>query len=307
MKKYFSISLFIISGIIFTAKAQALKEIELTDIWIKKIHEIAPSKSTVSPKKQRKILVFSLYTGFKHWVIPHTAEMLKILGEKTGAFEITETTDIQMFSKKNLKKFDAIILNNTCSKGDNRNIFLDVLMENKTLSDVEQKAKAAEYEANLINYVAKGGGIILLHGGITMQNKTPKFGEMVGGSFDYHPVQQPIEVKLVYEKHPLVAAFNGQSFTHTDEPYFYNNAYFDYNFRPLLYMEASTIIKKKADVPDNIKYLAWIKKHGKGRVFQCSPAHNAQSFENPKLLQFILDGIQYAVGDLKCDDSPIGK
>jgi hypothetical protein len=36
-----------------------------------------------------------------------------------------------------------------------------------------------------------------------------------------------------------------------------------------------------------------------------SPSHNAQSFENPQLLQFFLDGMQYVVGDVKCDDSPL--
>ena len=54
----------------------------------------------------------------------------------------------------------------------------------------------------------------------------------------------------------------------------------------------------------DIRYTAWIKKYGKGRVFYCSPSHNAQSFEKPELLQFLLDGIQYTLGDLKCDDTP---
>jgi uncharacterized protein len=287
--------------------SQSLPEVELTQAWKDKIHELSPAKASVNTSKKRKVLMFSLYTGFKHWVIPHTSQIINALGNKSGAFDVVETTDITMFSRKNLKKYDAVILNNTCSKGDNRNIFLDVLMENKALSEAQQKAMAAEYEANLINYVAKGGGLMLLHGGIVMQNKSPQFGEMVGGSFDYHPVQQPIDVKLVDAKHPLVAAFNGEGFTHVDEPYFFNNAYFNYNFRPLLYMEANRIIKKKADVPDNIKYIAWIKKHGKGRIFYSSPSHNAQSFDNPKLLKFWLDGMQYVTGDLKCDDSAIGK
>ena len=55
------------------------------------------------------------------------------------------------------------------------------------------------------------------------------------------------------------------------------------------------------------RYISWIKPHGEGRVFYCSPSHNAQSFENPQLLQFMLNGIQYALGDLKCDDSVLGK
>ncbi len=62
----------------------------------------------------------------------------------------------------------------------------------------------------------------------------------------------------------------------------------------------------KGDNPEDKKYISWIKRYGKGRVLYASPSHNAQSFENPKLLQFFLDSMQYVVGDVKCDESPIG-
>ncbi len=60
---------------------------------------------------------------------------------------------------------------------------------------------------NLINYVAKGGGLMLLHGAIVVQNNSGAFSEMTGGSFDYHPKQQRMHVKEVDKKHPLVKAF----------------------------------------------------------------------------------------------------
>ena len=46
-----------------------------------------------------------------------------------------------------------------------------------------------------------------------------------------------------------------------------------------------------------------IKPYGEGRVFYCSPSHFPESYESATLLQFLLDGVQYAAGDLKCDDS----
>lgn len=116
-----------------------------------------------------------------------------------------------------------------------------------------------------------------------------------------------MHVKEVDPNHPLVQAFKGDGFTHIDEPYFFKNAYFDYNFRPLLYIEADKLEGKRAEVSNNTVYVAWIKKHGKGRVFYTSPSHNAQSMDNPELLQFFLDGMQYVVGDLEADDSPMQK
>ncbi|CAZ97190.1 ThuA domain-containing protein [Zobellia galactanivorans] len=116
-----------------------------------------------------------------------------------------------------------------------------------------------------------------------------------------------MHVKEVDPKHPLVQAFKGNGLTHVDEPYFFNNAYFDYNFRPLLYIEIDKLEGMKKEVDEKVNYVSWIKRHGKGRVFYSSPSHNAQSLDHPELLQFFLDGLQYVVGDLKCDDSPIGK
>jgi len=284
---------------------QDMQPFDLTNEWLVKIENIAPSIARIPLAKKKKVLIFSLHTGYEHWTIPHTEAVMKMIGNKSKAYEMQTSKDIKAFNMKNLKKFDVIILNNNCPIDDKRNLFWDKLKEDESLNDKQRLKKADKLEQNILKYVKKGGGLMALHGGIIMQNKSPKFGEMVGGSFDYHPKQQMIQVKLMDKNHPLLQAFNGEGFKHVDEPYMFNNAYFDYNFRPLLYMEADKLEGKKEEVKDNIKYISWIKKYGKGRVFYSSPSHNAQSFENPSLLQFFLDGLQYASGDLKCNDSPL--
>jgi type 1 glutamine amidotransferase len=61
--------------------------------------------------------------------------------------------------------------------------------------------------------------------------------------------------------------------------------------------------KAKCEKPsDTDTGITWIKKFGKGRVFYCSLGHNHHLTWNPAVLQHILDGIQFAVGDLKLDD-----
>jgi type 1 glutamine amidotransferase len=286
--------------------AQDIHQFELNDEWLAKIEKIVPTEPTVKNVGKKKILVFSKATGFYHWTIPHNIEMLKILAKKTSAFEVHVGYDIGNFDKKNLKKYDAIVLNNPNPKGPERDLFSDLLKANTSLNDQEIAMEAPKYERNLIDYVSKGGGLMILHGGIVVQNNSAEFSKMTGGSFDYHPKQQEMHVKEVDASHPLVRAFKGKGLTHIDEPYFFKNAYFDYNFRPLLYIEVDRLEDVKKAVSNNINYVSWIKRHGKGRVFYSSPSHNAQSLENPELLQYLLDGLQYVVGDLKCDDSPIG-
>ncbi|WP_026809333.1 ThuA domain-containing protein [Arenibacter latericius] len=286
--------------------AQSLESFPVNDEWLAKIEATAPSTPRVKANK-KKVLVFSQHTGFYHWTTPHNNEMLKILAKKTGAFEVTIAYDIASFDKKNLKKYDAVVLNNSNPAGPKRDLFWDLLKKNSSLSEPVITKLAADYEKNLINFVAKGGGLMILHGAITVQNNSEEFSAMTGGSFDYHPKQQEMHLKEVDPNHVLVQAFKGKGFIHEDEPYFFKNAYFNYNFRPLLYIEADKLEDVRHEVKHNTVYVSWIKRHGKGRVFYSSPSHNAQSMDNPELLHFFLDGLQYVVGDLKADDSPIGK
>ncbi|MGB5665511.1 MAG: ThuA domain-containing protein, partial [Maribacter sp.] len=191
---------------------QDMKPFDLTNEWLAKIENIAPSIARIPLAKKKKVLIFSLHTGYEHWTIPHTEAVMKMIGNKSNAYEMQTSKDIKVFNMKNLKKFDAIILNNNCPIDDKRNLFWDKLKEDESLNDKQRLKKADKLEQNILKYVKKGGGLVALHGGIIMQNKSPKFGEMVGGSFDYHPKQQMIQVKLMDKTHPLLQAFNGEGF-----------------------------------------------------------------------------------------------
>ena len=286
--------------------SQDLESIELSEEWLAKITDLAPARPSVTTDGSKKILIFSLYTGYDHWVIPHTEAVLKLLLSCSGAARFSTSKDISEFEADKIDQYDAIVLNNTCPEREDRDIFLDVLRKDDSMTEPERMEKAAALEANLIRFVAEGGGLMLVHGGATMQNNSEDFSFMTGGSFDFHPKQQPIQVELADPSHPLVRGFNGQGFVHTDEPYFYKNAYIDKNFRPLLYMKASELEGLEQQFEEDIRYIAWIKRFGEGRIFLLSPSHNAQSFEIPGLLQFYLDGMQYVLGDLECDDTPVG-
>jgi uncharacterized protein len=289
-----------------SAQSQSLEAPKIDEEFLAKIEALAPAKAKIQAPK-RKLLVYSQHTGFYHWTIPHNDELLKIMAKKSGAFEVHIAHDIASFEKKNLKQYDAVIFNNCNPSGPKRDLFYDLLKMRSSLSENEIEAKAKVYQQNFVDYIAKGGGLFIMHGAITVQNNDKEFSRLTGGSFDYHPKQQKIHLKEVDKNHPLVAAFHGDGFTHVDEPYFFNNAYSEYNFRPLLYMESKDITGKREQAHDDIVYLAWVKRHGKGRVLYSSMSHNIQSAYQTELLEFFLDGIQYVTGDLKCDDSAIGK
>ena len=51
--------------------------------------------------------------------------------------------------------------------------------------------------------------------------------------------------------------------------------------------------------------LSWIRPEGEGRLFyEALGHHESIYYNNPSMLTHILAGMQYALGDLKADDSP---
>jgi type 1 glutamine amidotransferase len=68
-------------------------------------------------------------------------------------------------------------------------------------------------------------------------------------------------------------------------------------------MDVEGLEDPQGRVDDAPRYVAWVRAHGQGRVFYCSPSHFPDSYASATMLRFLLDGIQYAAGDLECDDS----
>jgi type 1 glutamine amidotransferase len=270
-----------------------------------KVESAAPAKPTASAPK-RKLLVFSLHTGYNHEVIPHVDRVFEILGKKSGAFDTAITYDIEQLAADKLAGFDVLVLNNNCSVNPRRNLFLDVLEKDakySSLDAAQRQAKADALEKSILDFVKNGKGLVCIHGGLTMLNSSKQFADMIGAAFDFHPANQSVTVRPVESDHPLLAAFRDSGpLVHRDEPYAFKGPYSEHNFHPLLQIDTSAM-KNPGKLADTVRYIAWIKPYGKGRVFYCSPGHFPETYQSPTVLRFILDGVQYAAGDLKCDDA----
>jgi type 1 glutamine amidotransferase len=139
--------------------------------------------------------------------------------------------------------------------------------------------------------------------------------EAIGGYFKFHwNYPTPITVKIDDPKSPLTAAFRGKSFNTIDEVYTFNESSFSRDRVRVLtsvdYSMMSDCDKGIEAYPrkDHDYALSWIQKVGQGRVFyQALGHHESIYYNNPDMLAHILAGMQYALGDLKADDSPSKK
>lgn len=276
---------------------QVPEKFDITDDWIDEISSLVPDNTE---KEKKKLLVISLATGYKHWVIPHYETLISEIGKKNG-FSVRVTNDLSVLESDSLNQYDAVALNNTCPMKKKMHLVYDALPND--LDSTKRWQEAKRLENNLIDYVHAGGGLVVLHGGLTTFNFSETFSQMTGASFDYHPKQQKYQLSVIDPSHVITADLPAD-FDFFGEPYFLNGAFPSRNFKALLTMNTSGLSDLREESPDNDSHpVAWVKKYGFGRVFVSAPTHNAQNFTKEGFIPFITKGINYATGALKANDS----
>jgi type 1 glutamine amidotransferase len=247
-----------------------------------------------------------------------------MLGEHTGAWTATISYDSADINADNLKQYDLVFLDNTTGA------FLDD-PDNQALTDARKQL--------LLDFVRSGKGLAGIHaatdsyhtmggggrgrGGAAAGTPPPPpapptgtwpdFNRMIGGYFKWHwNFPQPVTAKIDDPKSPLTAMFHGKPFQVHDEIYtFAQDSFSRKNVHVLTSIDYSKMSEEdKAKEPTTTKRtdgdyaLSYIRREGKGRVFYETLGHSEHVYSVPVMLEHLLAGIQYALGDLAADDSP---
>lgn len=251
---------------------------------------------TAKPKKERRLLVFFRCEGFIHTSIPFGNYAMQTIAGKTGAFTADLADDYSVFTKENLAKYDAILFNNTTHLKPNE-----------------------EQRAAILDFIESGKGIAGYHAAADNFGEWEKGIELIGGIFNGHPwtAGGTWAFKLEDPDHTLNAAFKGKGFWHKDEIYWYKPENFNGRdrLRVLLSLDMSKAEnrkvlenekwKGKVEDPEKVDVpVSWLKEVGKGRLFYTNLGHNDMTFANETVLLHMLDGLQYAFGDLDADAVP---
>jgi type 1 glutamine amidotransferase len=269
-----------------------------------------PDKAPATPQKPRKVLVLARAAGWVHSSIPLAAKTVEALGSKTGAWTATTTYDAADINTENLKQYDLVFLDSTTG------CFLD---------DPKDEAATTARRAALLAFIRGGKGIAGIHAasdsyhGNQCAGPTPGDGDarwpewnlIIGGWFKFHwNNPQLITVKIDDPKSPLTAMFHGQPFEIRDETYvFANDSFSRANVHVLTSVDYAKMsdadkAKEKDPRPDHDYALSWIRSEGKGRLFYEAHGHDESIYAQRPMLEHLLAGIQYALGDLKADDRP---
>jgi type 1 glutamine amidotransferase/HEAT repeat protein len=248
-----------------------------------KIDAALPTTPVVNPQRERKLLVFSLCKGFAHSAVPYGEYAVVRLGETTGAYTATVSTDPAVFAPESLAQYDAVLFNNSTGT-----LFTDPVLRE-----------------SLINFVHGGGGIVGIHAATDCFYDWPQFGEIMGGYFNGHPWNEEVTLKIDAPGHPVAAPL-GREFVVADEIYQFKAPYSRENLRILASLDVSKTNMNKNGIhrDDGDFAVSWVRDYGEGRVFYCSLGHRHDIFWNKPILEHYLAGIQFAFGDLQADAAP---
>lgn len=280
-----------------------------------------PDKAPAKPKQPRKVLVLAKAVGYVHGSIPIAAVTVDGLGKKTGAWQTAIAWEPDFITTDSLKEYDAIVLDSTTGK------FLD---------DPKDPAATAARKKALLDFVRGGKGLVGIHAATDAYHGDPagpaaagappapevnvalwpEFNKMIGGWFKHHWTNRTtVTVKIDDPKSPINAPFNGQPFEITDETYtFPMESWSRENVHVLTSVDYSKMSEKDkahetaaSKRTDGDYGLCWIRREGKGRVFYEAHGHNEAVYAMKPMLEHLVAGIQYALGDLQADDRPSAK
>ncbi|MBL8226925.1 MAG: ThuA domain-containing protein [Bryobacterales bacterium] len=254
------------------------------------IEKAIPDQAMANPKKPRKLLVVDSNIGRRgHPSIPHANLAMEWMAKKTGAFDVVFSNDPEMWKPEKLKQFDAVYLNNTIGE-----IF-----------------PTAEAKASFQRYIEEGGGLVANHAVTVTATEWPEFGTILGARGAAHRMaDEKVRIRVEDPASPIVKVFEGQSFDYSDEIFRFQPPYSRDKVRVLLSVDLANTDMNQGKCfgtcfrDDNDYPIAWIRQHGKGRVFYTTLGHNPYVFWEPRMVRMFLGALQYVMGDLESDSTP---
>lgn len=271
-----------------------------------RVEAAAPLKAQARVAKPRRMLVMNLamrngkpFKGSSDATIPIANYAFDLLGKRTGAYQAVFSNDVELLRPDKIQQFDAVCFLNT----------VGVLFDDP------------ELRQSLLEFIAGGKGFVGIHDAIATfvqyprYDQWPEFGRMLGGTENGgHPWNgEMLTLKLDDPASPLNAVFGGREFQIAEQAFQLQEPVLRDHLRVLLSVdvEKTGFAPNRRILParkqDRDFPMAWVRRFGKGRVFYSGFGHSSQTFWNPTVLAHFLAGIQYSLGDLNADDSPVPK
>jgi len=213
--------------------------------------------------------------GYVHENIAPAVASIKQLGIQQG-FSVEVSDNPADFNDDNLKKYNALIFNNT-----NNGVF-----------DTDEQKVA------LMRYIQAGGGFVGLHSATGTERSWAWFKRLIGASFQRHAKHQPFKEIIIDNTNPSTN-FLPHTWEQDDECYFFKEVNPDLHV--LMAHDLSTLLddKDKPDFYGASSPSVWCHEFDGGREWYTSLGHDSATYFKPDFQKHILGGIEWVIGQNK--------
>ena len=194
-------------------------------------------------------------------------------------FQFDIITDAKDFNPGTLAKYPVVIL----SKCD------------ETSGTDKSSWKSHTVQNAFIDYVEKGGGLLVIHTGLVAGEHTEALDRLIGSRFAFHPQDCPVTVQPV-KPHPIT---NGvELFCEVDEQYRLEIIATDVDVFLASYSPPQGEEAKYESEPYHnsqawIGAAGYVRKHGKGRVCVLTPGHHLAVWHNPQYQRVLANALRW--------------
>jgi type 1 glutamine amidotransferase len=215
-----------------------------------------------------KVLVFSKTEQFRHSsAISAGKAVIQKLGIDNN-FEVEITEDSDAFNAEKLNEFDAVIF--LCTTGN-------------VLNDSQQSA----FE----KFIQSGKGFVGIHSATDTEYDWPWYGQLVGAYFKNHPPgQQDVRLNIVESNHISTSHLPAQ-WRKVDE--IYNFKWIGQGLNVLIKVDENSY---EGGQNGDFHPISWFHSYDGGRAFYTALGHDDKSINDPLLINHILGGIKYVLG-----------
>ena len=231
---------------------------------------LLPQVGHAQPARKGTLLYMTLSSGFHHESVELSKQIVKEIGEESGAFDVTVTEDVGAFTKENLKNYDAVMFYTTGEL---------------PMTEEEKSAFA--------DFIRSGHGFVGVHSATDTFYTWATYGDIIGGWFNNHPWHQLVTIDVVDPKSKLVS-FLGNSFQINDEIYQISDFKAETS-HVLLRLDPKSVDTQKEGA--RVRYygwpVAWTRTFGKGRVYYNSLGHEDAVWKAPRYQEMLLNGIRW--------------
>ena len=164
--------------------------------------------------------------------------------------------------------------------------------------DREGSWKTDEVQQAFIDFVDKGGGMLVIHSGTVPGKNTDKIDKMVGSKFSYHPNNAPVTVAPV-KPHPINEGV--EQFCELDEHYYLDFLADDVDVILASYAPAQGEVAKYKDdpyhnYPEKVCASGYVRKQNNGRVCVLTPGHHLAVWLNPQFQKILDNALKWCAG-----------